>query len=197
VKKKLLFSLVVVIFLATYSKAYAHRVYFFAYADAGKVVAEGYFVDGRKAINSLVEVFDKSSGKKLLEGKTNNRGQFAFSPPKGTNLKLTIDAGMGHKAEFELSSAQIGTKASTATAQPVKESGSVKKTSVATAVNSVNMSELKKLIDDSLDEKLRPVIIGIEKSENSGTSFQSIVGGFGYIFGLMGAAMYFSSKGKS
>jgi len=215
VKKKCLFSFIFIICMLAYSKAYAHRVYFFAYAKGDKVVAEGYFIDGRKAINSHVEVFDKNSGEKLLEGKTNNRGQFSFTPPKKVDLKLTINAGMGHKAEFSLSTAQLGTtstsaavpsaqeqssvkKTSTPAAAPsVQEQSSVKKTSTPAAASSINMAEFKRIIDASLDERLRPIIVGIEKSENGGVSVQSIVGGLGYIFGLMGIAMYFSGKSKS
>jgi len=199
VKEKRLFSFIMVICLVmlAYSKASAHRVYFFAYAEGDKVIAEGYFIDGKKAINSHVEVFDKNSGKKLLEGKTNSRGQFLFSPPQKTDLKLTIDAGMGHKAEFSLSSALLGTADTATAALPAQKQSGVKKTSLPAAIGSVDMAELKRVIDASLDERLRPIIVGMEKSANGGASVQSIVGGLGYIFGLMGVAMYFSGKSKS
>ncbi len=55
--KKLYFLLVVVFsILPTFS--YAHKVSVYGYAEDGMVFVEGYFVDGSKAKNSSVEVFD-------------------------------------------------------------------------------------------------------------------------------------------
>ena len=49
--------------------AFAHKVNVFAYVEDGKIYTESYFNDGKKCVDSKIEVFD-NHGKKLLEGLT-------------------------------------------------------------------------------------------------------------------------------
>lgn len=56
--------------------------------------------------------------------------------------------------------------------------------------------EIKDLIDDSLDRKLRPIVRMMTESQSKGPSVNEIVGGIGYIVGLMGVALYFKNRGK-
>jgi nickel transport protein len=60
----------------------------------------------------------------------------------------------------------------------------------------LSKEEIKELIEDSLDRKLRPIVRMLTESQSKGPSVNEIVGGIGYIFGLMGVALYFKNRGK-
>lgn len=79
----------------------AHKVNIFAYVEGGIVYAEGYFPDGRPVENGKLLVYD-SDGQLLLEGRTDRAGLFQFPVPKATDLKLVIEASMGHKNQYLL-----------------------------------------------------------------------------------------------
>ena len=73
------------------SQAYAHKVNVFAYVEGDRVVVEGYFGGNVKAQESPVEIFDES-GKKIHEGKTDDKGVYSFKlsdlPPFSGGLKM-------------------------------------------------------------------------------------------------------------
>jgi len=88
--------------------ALAHKVNVFAYAEAGKIYTESYFPDGKAIIGGKVQVYD-SSDRLLLEGVTDDKGLFSFDIPKMDDLKIVIDAGMGHRNSFDLKRSDVET----------------------------------------------------------------------------------------
>ena len=85
VKRVLIAALVLTLALLVLAPlASAHKVNVFAWVEGDTVHVEGYFAGKKKAQDSLVEVFD-SSGEKLLDGRTNERGEFSFKIPKMTD----------------------------------------------------------------------------------------------------------------
>ena len=168
--------------------ALAHKVIIFAWVERDTVFTESKFSGGREATGAQVLVFDRD-GKQLLEGKTNNKGEFSFKIPKLTDLRIVLNAGMGHKAEWRIPESEIqeasgflGSKRAAESSQPIAVS--------------LSNEEIKELIEDSLDRKLRPIVRMITESQSKGPSVTEIVGGIGYIFGLMGVAIYFRNRGK-
>ncbi len=168
--------------------ALAHKVIIFAWVEGDTIFTESKFSGGKEAINSQVIVFDRE-GKQLLEGKTNNKGEFSFKIPKLTDLRIVLNAGMGHKAEWTIleseikeSSGILGSRRTAESSQPI-------------AVG-LSKEEIKELIEESLDRKLRPIVRMITESQSKGPSVTEIVGGIGYIFGLMGVAIYFRNRGR-
>lgn len=168
--------------------ALAHKVIIFAWVEGDTVFTESKFSGGREATGAQVLVFDRE-GKQLLEGKTNNKGEFSFKIPKLTDLRIVLNAGMGHKAEWRIPESEIqeasgvlGSKIATESSQPV-------------AVG-LSKAEIKGLIEDSLDRKLRPIVRMITESQSKRPSVTEIIGGIGYIFGLMGLVLYFKNRGK-
>ncbi len=81
--------------------AWAHKVNIFAYAEDGKVYTESYFADGQKVIGASIEVLDEN-GTKLLEGKTDDKGIFAFPLAQKQTLTIVVNASMGHKNSYVL-----------------------------------------------------------------------------------------------
>jgi nickel transport protein len=79
--------------------AHAHRVSVFAWVQGDTVHVETKFSGGKKVKGGRIVVTD-SSGVELLTGKTDNSGEFSFKIPRRTDLKIILEAGMGHRAEW-------------------------------------------------------------------------------------------------
>ncbi len=203
---KLIPGVVTFLFLLLVSSTvFAHKVSVYAYAEDGKVFAEGYFSDGTRTRNSLIEVFDAKTGKKLLEGKTDNDGKFSFKIPAATSLKLVLHASMGHRNDYTLDEEEVkeamGRQGSGVRSQEsgVKDRMTESKpqsTAPLTAASGVSSPEIEAIVSKTMDRKLQPVIRMLvklqENSEKPGIT--EILGGIGYIIGLMGIVMYFKSR---
>ena len=105
---KAFFNLLSIFFFVTVinSPALAHKVNIFAYVEGDTIFTESYFNDGRKCVNSKITVFD-SSGNQLLEGVTNQEGEFSFKSPKKIDLRIVLTASMGHKNEYILAASEF------------------------------------------------------------------------------------------
>ena len=55
-------------------------------------------------------------------------------------------------------------------------------------------AELQEKVEEALDKKLKPVMKLLAEAQQSGPSAVDILGGIGYIFGLVGVAAYFSAR---
>jgi nickel transport protein len=64
---------------------FAHKVNVFAYVEGDKIYSESYFNDGKKCVDSKIEVFDNQENK-LLEGITDENGEFSFKTPQSKML---------------------------------------------------------------------------------------------------------------
>lgn len=169
--------------------ALAHKVTIFAWVAGDRVFTESKFSGGRKATGAKVAVFDRA-GTQLLEGKTDEEGGFSFGIPKLTDLRIVLNAGTGHRAEWTITESEI-TQAGYQegiqnAAPPLRESQGL----------TLQVEEIQKLIDESLDRRLAPIVKMLAGLQTKGPSMTEVIGGIGYIVGLMGVALYFSSKRK-
>ncbi len=169
----------------------AHKVNVFAWVEGDIIFVEGYFPGGKNAQNSLVEVFNQA-GAKLLEGRTNEKGEFSFKTPEKTDLKIVLSAGMEHRNDFTVFASDFAETAPSPAA-PFRE---LQESETLSGEVDEDMRRLEALINRTLDRKLTPVIKLIRDSRREGPTFSEIVGGIGYIFGLVGVALYFSNRKK-
>lgn len=215
---RLLISLAFLILLLSMpsSVVFAHKVSIFAYAEGDTVYTESYFSDGKKIKGGIVEVYD-SQGIKLLEGKTGENGEFNFKLPKKDDLNIVLLASLGHKTSYTLSADELAGIIATEEAQKPESTGSeVKEVRELTPSpfplpsgerievsgennflrNEINSEQIKRIIDSSLDEKLEPIMRELTKAQQKEVSFTEVIGGIGYIFGIMGIILYFAGKKK-
>lgn len=197
ISKVIAFFLLTVLYLTmTAPWALAHKVLLSAYVEGDSVFVEGGFSDGTPCKNAGIEVFDPS-GKKLLEGKTNEDGEFSFKPPQKTDLKLVLNAGMGHRGEYtvpadELQGVVVGNQATKTEAMPAPTAETRKPQGISEAVARIDPKEIESIVDRVIQKRLRPLTQLVAKSQRkTGFSPTEIFGGIGYILGLMGIAMYF------
>ncbi|MBI3772942.1 MAG: hypothetical protein HY272_09610 [Gammaproteobacteria bacterium] len=176
--------------------AQAHKLNIFAFAESGKVLVDSYFVDGTKARDSKVNVFD-SNGKSVTEGMTDKQGHFEFPIPGQFDLKITVDAGMGHRAEWLVPAADLGVAPAAITEKPQTPSGA-KKVSTAdaspvTVSTGVDAAELHRVVNKAVSEAVMPLVRSIEELKQH-DSLTQVIGSIGYIFGVFGLWVFFKSR---
>jgi nickel transport protein len=172
----------------------AHKVTIFAWVEGDTVHTQSKFSGGKRAKNSVVVVYD-NEGNQLLEGKTDDNGEFSFKVPQKTELKVALKASMGHLAEWTIPLEEIaGTVDDSDQHTHSALDTQTESTSPAGSAVGVTREEVRTLIDASLDRKLAPIASMLADSMDSGPSVSEILGGIGYIFGLVGVAMYFSKR---
>ena len=191
--KYIVFLAVVVLPLLVNTSARAHKVTVFAYVEGGKVYTESYYADGTRCRNSNITVYDKQ-GHKVLTGKTNEKGEFSFTPPSEGPLKIVLDASPGHRAETVVSEGELlaGEAVAKASPQETKETQKHATCTVRPETGNITVSrkELKEILDETLDRKLRPVMKLLAESRQHGVSARDVFAGLGYIFGIMGIVIY-------
>ena len=178
--------------LLTCATAMAHKVNMFAYVEDRQIFLEGYFADGKKAMNSIVIVYDEA-GKKLWEGRTNQLGEAVIPLPavKG-DLRISLNASMGHKTEYLLSAAEVEGQAD-ANDVVSDVSNASSEGDISGATTGVSEKVMKRMIRREVGEAIKPLVRGLsELKERRGIS--DIVGGIGIIAGLLGAFFFFQAR---
>jgi nickel transport protein len=194
--------------LLSSTSGWAHKVNVFAYVEGDAVVVEGYFSGNVKAQNSVVEVLD-SDGKKILEGKTDEKGIWRFKladlPPIKADIKIVLEGGMGHKADFSLSQADLHVYTQETAAPQPKTQETTTTAPVLVAVQPSGQVQdsalMKKIVEDAVEEKIQPLVkmLGTQQKilmeqKDKGPTLTEIVGGIGWILGIAGVAGYFMGR---
>ena len=104
-----LFALILLTIICTFSTGpvMAHRVTIFAWVEGDKIFTESKFSGGKLVKGGEVIVYNLT-GKQLLEGKTDDQGEFSFKIPKMTGMKIVLQAGMGHRGEWTIPASELG-----------------------------------------------------------------------------------------
>jgi len=191
---------IVLLFLLTVMlpKADAHRVTVFAWVEGDMVHTQSKFGGGRKAQGSPIQVYDLQDNL-LLEGLTNDQGEFSFKAPEKMDLRVVLVAGTGHQAEWFVRAADFG---GTITGELVAADKTQTREAIVgrdapTTASLISASELQQVVEAAVDKKLQPVVRMLVEKNTAGPTFKDIMGGIGYIFGLVGIATYFRCRNKS
>jgi len=188
-KLYLILTFIFLIIMMINIPVFAHKVNVFAYVEGDKVYSESYFNDGKKCVDSKIEVFDNQENK-LLEGITNENGEFSFKTPQEEgDLKIVLTASMGHRAEYIISANEL-----VDTVGSIKEELEEPVPVVSPEVSSFDLKEIQSLMEDALDKKLEPILREIKRSQEHKISPTEIIGGIGYIIGIFGIIAYFLSR---
>lgn len=197
-----LFLIIIVINISVF----AHKVNIFAYVEVDRIYTESYFNDGKKCVDSKIEVFD-NQGNKLLEGLTNQEGVFSFQVPQNDgDLKIVLNASMGHRAEYTITADELKDAVGVIKEELEEPISSERKDessltevdkqeeTISPEISSLDLKEIQALIEDVLDKKLEPIMREIKKSKTDKISPTEIIGGIGYIVGIFGIIAYFLSR---
>jgi nickel transport protein len=186
------------------SPALAHRVSIFAWVEGDTVHTQSKFFGGKKINHGRVSVYD-ASGTLLLEGETDENGEFSFKAPVRAAMKIIVSAGMGHQADWTIKKTDFDDGQTDASPgleplQPSLGSGTspdrAGSPAAPQATRTLTSTEIEQIIEKALDKKLTPVIKMISELYEKSPSLSDILGGIGYIIGLVGLAAYINSRKK-
>lgn len=178
------------ILAASSGNAEAHRVNIFAYLDGAYVQVDCSFNRSQKVRQGAVTVFDAATNAPLAGGFTDDAGMFRFPVPANTGeftpehgLRIHIDAGEGHQNEWFIDADTLKTAVRPETSD-----------TISTSNLNASPADLESIINNALDRKLAPLKQMIAAQYNSGPAMSEIIGGIGWIFGLVGIAAYFKRR---
>ncbi len=178
---------------------YAHKVIVFFFFLGDKVYTESKFSGGKKVRNGKIEVFN-SNGKLLLKGFTNNNGEFSFDTPLKSTLDIVLTAGTGHAGKWTLNKEEFFETEEEHPADKsennIENDNSLNRNNLNSETIEITKEELERVVEKALDKKLSPIKKMVAESMAGRSKFNDIIGGIGYILGLMGIAAYFKFKGE-
>lgn len=189
-----------VVTLCLAASSWAHKVNIFAYVDGNRVVTDSGYSRSKRVHDGTVEVYDVSTGAMLLSGDTDPDGGFDFVIPdqarvNRTDLRLLLKAGTGHQAEWTVKydefAAAKGPFASVEEGHGHMEvADSDAGRSEDSVAGTVDATEVEAIIR----RELKPVKRMLADQAQSGPGMTEILGGIGYIFGLVGIVAYMKSR---
>jgi nickel transport protein len=202
---------VLALLCASVAVSSGHGVNVFVYVEGDSIIAEAYFSKSAKAKDCIVEVYD-SQGKKLLQGKTDQQGIYAFKiadlPPVSGDLKFVLLAGQGHQGEFTLAAADLPKGARTDAASAPAAEKTVREVvpeksdpSPQRGATAVDADQVARIVEEAVARQMQPVVkmLGNQQRlllelQQRGPGVRDVVGGIGWIFGLVGVAAYLLSR---
>ena len=172
--------------------------------DGNTVHTQSRFSGGRAVQNGRISVYD-SQEKLLLTGNTDSAGEFDFNLPGTADIRIVLDAGMGHGNEWVISAEDIefdsgkGDASGKKMTSPPPDSKPVS-TKLTKPIPSISTEltrdEIKAIVDESIDKKLKPMVKLLAESQDDNPSFNDILSGIGYILGLVGLGAYIHYRKK-
>ena len=195
--RTLILALALVVMLQ--ATALAHRVNVFAFVDGGDIVVECSYSKSKRVNRGSIEVRDAASDAVVLTGETDENGHFRFPVPEaakaaGTGLRIVLRAGEGHQNDWVVEASEFMPEPA-----PTQESAAPK-TAVASAAPTattpvgLTRSDVEEVVNAALDARLAPIRRALLEQTEQGPGLREIIGGIGWIFGLVGVAAYFRGR---
>jgi nickel transport protein len=172
----------------------AHRVNVFALVERDSIHAEAYFKDGSTCRNSVILLIS-SNGDTLASARTDGQGQAtvplqALAHGPRADLRVVLIASLGHRAEYRLAAEEIW-PAEAAADSPSPSSAQGSELPSAGHDNAADTA-----LQDELARQLAPLARAVRdlQRQQERASVRDVLGGIGYIMGLMG--LYYFLRGR-
>lgn len=204
------FGLLLALALLLPATAQAHRLNVYAWLDNDKIIVDCNFGQNHPAKEAAVAVLDSMTRQTLLNGKTDERGQFSFTVPsvirQGHGLIIDVNAGQGHHNVWSMDAAELYAAASltagfdkAAVAQQQNEQRELRTRPVppvglAMPEGPVTQEQIRQIVKECLEAQLAPLRQELAASTITEPTIVEIIGGLGWIMGLVGIALYFKSR---
>lgn len=164
------------------STVFAHKMKVFASREGKVITGYVYFSGGGRPKHLKVEVLG-SDGKTVAVIYTGPKGRFMYGLKKNDDFTFVANSGDGHKAAY------------TVKALAPVSSPSEKKSEESPEVESVNSSQLRKVVGEEVSRQLAPLREQLEGYEEK-IRFRDVLGGIGFIFGIAGIYFYLLARKK-
>jgi nickel transport protein len=188
------------------SLAHAHRVGVFCWVEGNKLHTQSTFQPGGPVKGGRLQIVIPATGEVLATGTTDFKGEYTFDIPakalkEGLDFRVSLLAGSGHKGYWDVPAAEYMDGPGPGQESPVvppkaKAPGlaNPENASHTAGLNSISQEALQKLLDQELDRKFAPIKRSLAQMQVGRPSVSEVIGGIGYIFGIMGLVLYFKSK---
>ena len=189
----------------------AHRVNLFCWVEKDRVVCQASTPDGSPIADAAVDLLKPDDEAPVLTRTTDEQGTAAFPIPqearsRSMDLEVVLEASMGHKASWTVRAeelAQAPAESASGSGQPASKKGqqpqadSVQQQSRTEAGRSLSREELEGIVADAVAREIGPLKREIRALQQHRVSIRDVLGGLGYILGLMGIGLYVKSRGSS
>lgn len=200
-------ALALLLVLLVSTEALAHRLNVFAWLEGDSIVVECGFNRSSPLRSGLVVVFDATSGKELLQGRTDEQGRFLFAVPEavrqGHGLRMEVNGGEGHVNDWTMTAKEISEAldlshgfqagANSEPALSPSASSSQPKTSAAQG-QPLTATEVRAIVAESLNAGLAPLRRELAALSSGAPTLRDIIGGLGWIMGLVGIGCFFLAR---
>lgn len=183
---------VALLLLLTWSSpASAHKIKVFATGEGATIAGSVYFPGGGKARNMTVAVFGPNE-KKLGETTTDENGEFTFETSIRCDHTFVVKTSDGHRAEYTVSADELASSLQPlSTASPPKSAD--KPPAAVPSPTTVSSDDLPRLVEQAVSRQIRPLREQLDRYEEK-VRLHDILGGIGYILGIMAVVLYFKRK---
>ncbi len=191
----------ILVALTAAERVMAHRLDAWVHVIDNEIVVEAYFNDGEAAQNADVTVSD-SDGKLLAKGKTDTAGKFTFTPARlPDRIEIVVNTGQGHRCTKTMTRKDLvalnnhpqmsKNEEPRASARLAFRHPTTTTSDAPATPGDDELTEIKQSLT-SIQASLRNIRHELAKlnKPRTGVSFDSILAGVGFIFGLTGVAAY-------
>lgn len=173
---------------------WAHNLGVFAVRDGDQV--SGYvFVQGGGRLAGVEVRLEAGEEQVLASGETAADGRFVLTAAPADGEQVIAETVDGHRAVFAVIPA-LAAPAGQAHSHADEHAHSHEHESAESAAWSGSRAELEALVARAVSAQVRPLRELLIVYENR-VRLTSIVGGIGYIFGIMGLILFFKARGRS
>jgi len=174
--------------------ASAHKISIFAWVEGNMVHTQSRFMGNRIPETARIEVLD-ADGKLLLKGSLDAEGRFSFVAPYKGNLEIILHASAGHRAIWRLKADDFDMD-SAVTAEAHEHSHPLDTANQESVREVLTEEKVVEMVTALLRKEIEPLKKMMADPSRVDPSFRDIIGGIGYIFGLVGVAAYVRSRRK-
>ena len=186
--------LALAVLLGCPAPARAHRLKVFAAAEGTAISGYVYFPGGGRARGVKVLVFGPQD-RLLGTLTTDDAGEFTFKATRRCDHKFVADSGDGHRAEFPVGAHELAGDLAALEAAPATPALPSPAPSSPARGGALPSSGLSDAVSEAVARQIRPLREQIEQLEET-RQFRDILGGIGYVFGIMGLILFFKSWAK-
>ncbi|QVL51346.1 MAG: hypothetical protein KFB96_10740 [Thiocapsa sp.] len=187
------------------SPALAHKLQVFAFAEGASIGGSAYFAGGGAASGARIEVLD-GEGNTLAELAPDGEGRFIYAAQAPVDHLFRAITGDGHQAEWRVPASELAagfrSEGSIVEDPAISDRGDVSviartaASSTPTTPAVVLDPALESAIERAVARQIRPLREQLVAAEDR-IRFQDILGGIGYIIGVTGLALWWTSRRRS
>ena len=187
----------------------AHKIKMFASAEGEIITGYVYYTTGGKSKNVTVLVQD-IVGNPLGEITTNEEGEFTFTADAKRDYVFVLELSDGHRTSFTVTADELPDSLPSVSAElcvvPQEEQNAVKEELMTLATQEtapvkeeiqshVPLEEIENIVNKAVSKQIRPLREQLEGYEEK-IRLHDILGGIGYIIGLMGLGYFLGARRK-